>query len=350
MGSRVTFRGRDARGVAKVSRTYYEPELVFVKFTPEELEENESVGNGTQYCMKVTRRQLEALLYRVKETAFDPFFINTHYDSGYSTTTLDFTHPGDIANPANRYAAVSDGVFDCYVDRRGWVAAFATADELVAALGANATYFSEPYEPAFEVYADMVDEFGRFAYGNGQTALGSFFPPAPTSGKSFVTSVFLHPDPPSIGVPYSYFKEVDNTSGTIYAEGYIYAELWALIGAAYTSYTECAFVDHAGNGDPLDPANELWLEADIAAYADATSGAVSLKDYTVTPIPVGEYTFDFGAGSGLEPVIVQLYSPSDNFIVSGPIFITHRATEWWPYAKPDGTDQWDTINGKPSLI
>ena len=348
MGSRVMFRGRDARGIARTGPTYYEPELSFIKYEPSDI--GTEVGDGTAFCMRVTPKQLAALLYKVKETQFDELSFSGEIDTAASTITLDFIFPGLVANEDQRYFDETS-VWSRIMNRGGFITdGYGETEEIfLHALGRDRSNFSDSYEMGFARYADMENELGRFAYGNGESPhIGAFNPPPPTSSRRITSVGYFQASPPPNSYPYAYYQFYDKSDSST-TDGHMSADIFAVIGTqTEASPTRCAYIDNAGNGDPFDPANELWLEASIGATADFSIEVRSLKSSTLTMTEVGEYQFDFGEGSILDPVTVKLYGGAASYTIStNPINMTQRATEWWPYAKVDGTDFYDVNTGNP---
>lgn len=94
---------------------------------------------------------------------------------------------------------------------------------------------------------------------------------------------------------------------------------------------EVAFVDNAMNGNPLDPANELWIGCDFAAWT--TDGFLAVDVYSIaTGNPNEGSTGDLTIELSDSTLTLPLYSGIYAFLASASSSLTITATEWWPYA------------------
>jgi hypothetical protein len=113
-----------------------------------------------------------------------------------------------------------------------------------------------------------------------------------------------------------------------------------------------AYIDNAGNGNPFDPANVMYLGLRLIGYgSDGFVYDVSLDTipYTATPgdgtysldTPLGSLIFRLPSGDLSCPLYTaDLPSPPSG----GDIIMT--PTEWWPYAKGSpAAPVWDADSG-----
>jgi len=101
-----------------------------------------------------------------------------------------------------------------------------------------------------------------------------------------------------------------------------------------------------GDGNPLDPANEIWAEFSFLGYS--INGMVFVYAYTLaTGAPdegeTGNLTVSLPSGN----ITCQLYASNYSFLDSATSTMTITATEFWPYNRLDEPRSiWDAATGE----
>jgi len=248
-------------------------------------------GAGTEFPLKVTRQELFEIYYRVKDAKF-----SGSLSAAYAFTTLELLF-STTPPPATYYSGTTS---DVIVQR-------AYADQ--GTPPANLTNTKEMW-----------------------SALHS----TPSGILSHGIAIGLTHYAESFSVPLSdYYPYGLNVGGT--------TEWTARAEIAFGR--RVAFVDNAANGNPFDPANDLWIEMSFAAYTE-DSVAAKVDVYTLSTGganegPSGSLSIVLSNSTVTVPLIAEQFS----FLVSASSSLSLVATEWWPYETTEGYPAWDANTG-----
>lgn len=117
-----------------------------------------------------------------------------------------------------------------------------------------------------------------------------------------------------------------------------------------------AYIDNAGNGNPFDPANEIYIGVEFGTW---TNGTLSSLPYPIGTYVDGAFNFPF-FGLDATTTVDFVLELSGGVTLSAPIFATStwtqtgdsanfvlKATEWWPYAKDaPAVPKWNSATGE----
>ena len=341
MGERITFRGR-GRGCivadgAAVSMT--DPHVKYrrgwLTGGTDPADGSVEVGDRTAYPLEVTVQQMESINYRIRQVEVDSASLET--ESGGTTYEYYFNPPSLPQSPNSQY--YSSGDFEVYYHDGSVV--IATTEALVESsidIFSADSYHGAPYEVGAAATiassfwaADPTSEFGLFAstaqigggFGKGVGMFTSCN--RDTSGGSPFAS-------PSVGAYYTTDGDTDfpNTQQLLVSLG-----------------PEVAWIDTTGSGDPLDPGNQLWLEAVIANDNSSGVGNGIQFSSSGTRNDCGTFTLDL-SGVSLGEVSCSLYLTRFGYTVNTDIDIVATPSKWWPYADLAGLDAWNTTTGAPA--
>jgi hypothetical protein len=343
-------------------------------------------GDATAYPLEVTQQQLEAIMYRVRDTKVTAGECSTEIPVG---DILRFYMTTDA--PAATLAEYDSGF---YYTIRGYCTFFEGVSPDAPMPDFSNLFSATYYIPTFTVSGgslldlavrDAIDEHSMWSYSDryDTSFAGSYnFPPFTTPADQKPHGVFDigidYADPASFAYVLPYYNLIyaitspDTRGGGAFrtgfsltgesdngiTSGYAAAADYTPSGdAAYNVYAginvafngKVAFIDTAENGNPFDPLNRMFVGVEFAVLA--FDGTWPLAGSTLLPNPSGttyqETTtleFNFG-GSGIPPASCPFHLHSD-FAVTGitPFVIT--ATKWWPYANSDGSSVWDSTTGQ----
>lgn len=408
MGKQVSFRQR-ARGCSVEGlgggASITEPRVKFVKGWltggVDPADGSVECGDGTAYPMLVTRQQLEAIYYRVREAQVTSGSYSSvvPYDNGVDPTgTATLTWFMTAAAPGINLCEYAAGE---WYTIRGYCS-FTEGISPIIPMGNYGSIFSAAYYvPTFYIdggtvanlaVRDALSETTLWADGviYDETLGGSDYPPF--SGKEGDSNGFFDAgftldgpsQPGSLNVNYvlPYFNlgyalsGVGSLGGGAFRTGFSLSSEtnYSVSTTGYAtnstlnidvsngedssgqSSVNCAFngrvayVDNANNGDPFDPSNQIFLGLEFTAMVFYYPLVAVVGTNNNLPY-VGSYdsftTLEFNFGdSGIPAATCKLYLFNDigELTVLEPFVYT--ATKWWPYANSDGTPVWDSTTGK----
>lgn len=256
------------------------------------------VGAGSYYPVKVTLEQLFEIAYRVKDSQITGS-VSLDIDIGGVTDTISYLFTASDPTLQNNW----------YDDFSGdW------------------TY------RAYSV--DQVDATEEVQMWEGNLDTPTSLPVYPPVGQLPVTPTGL-----------SHNADTYNTDGPILGAYSVYSTGSGGDAGAYFSLQfsgEVGVYDprDSGSRDPFDPENELWIGLEIDAY-----------DYTISPF--GFTSHDFGGDQYIADIQIQLSGSTLNVpiytsapeVTGGVSTMVVGATEWWPYAYPNGNPYWNSATG-----
>lgn len=354
-------------------------------------------GSGTGFCMKVTVKQLEKLFYRVRDTKLiSGSYYQTWYDSGGpefpildSIEVLNGTQPEELGSinydegfytysvrgytipafslpstdpPTYNGPALWDWFFDPVYPLTDWGAFAGNLPSLLyntwgrdinREWGMWAPIYHESYPTTFGVHdKNYPSVYWPLLYSPYGDPL-SYVPFVPlTSGCAYnrITGWGADYDGSQVAPPSTY-----NTVYTASDDGLAQGYSPALLNLVFSG--RVAVVDIAGDGNPYNPANELWVQLYfmvtpgysypfLFSYPYITS--FNAPNYLDTPLaPCGvNLVLELDAA---DSVSCELYSegPTSMFLTGyGGTDFTISAISWWEFKyPPTGGPMWDTESG-----
>ena len=317
-------------------------------------------GDGTAYPLQATAAQIHEMFYRVRDSKFTAGEMTIFLDFGGGYTeigalTINFAPiPAALVTGSGHDDALYRGYCTVITGQVG------VDPEPMADYGT--AYFSAAYDysPAFgHIVREASSEFAMWA-GNATAAhhgaydfvdpLTSFY--WVPSGAAFLHSVFR------TGLDYV-AHNAGNASLAFTPAGYPYAE--AVVNAGGSGLVvnfnnEVAFVDNAGNGNPFDPANDLYvgmifsLGCDSVIVTTDIDAAWGVGSPPVAPPVAAGADFEIELSDSV--VSCPLYwediqSGAYNTTLTPVTNFRLKATEWWEYADKAGAPAWDSTTGLP---
>lgn len=352
-------------------------------------------GDGTAYPLEVTIQQLYAIFYRVRDAKLTSggFAEDIPYNDPEQLSRHTFSI-SNVAPPVN-LADFQVDAFGAYsYSYRGYCTLLSNDPPTVPAVDPmpdSVVNFGTPYNVLFGSYNTTVkDAFNENAMWEYSTRYdGTFFsftfPPYTTDipygcyDVSAGDSIYAPSPFPYFDLTYSATLP-DTFGGGAFRTGFsLLSESYYGAAAAYattgtsTGYgadgdpaddyitstgVSCAFngrvafIDTAGNGNPFDPLNQMFvgLEFDTIGF----DGIWDLRATTNPTTPLHDFrpaeaitTLEFNFGtSGIASAFCNLYL----FAYFDPLDIVpfvFEASEWWEYADTNGDPAWDSLTGLP---
>jgi hypothetical protein len=385
MGQAVTFAQRNCATVKLLGGvSYVEPSVGYKRgwLTGGTDPGDGSVecGDGTEYPIAITKDQLAEIYYRVRYSTIIGGAVNGDYSHTYGgasySGTVRMAFEGGPP-PTNLKESITDLSYTDIAGANrtnGSVSSSRAAMSISETLGGNTDYptgmggrFGDLYYINTNGTGQQErDPLSELALWTKPNTYDYFYSAAIGGGvNNFLVSGMSH-----------HFISVMNKSTSNIASG-----AFAFVGSHTYSYTPTlptppqsgsyfsgaqvgcsfspivAFIDNSGSGDPFDPLNQLYLGFNYSTFC---SYVVSQSSFSAS----------FGVSTKNEPLDPD-YEPtsaranlelSGGVVLSCPLYwntffdggylnkgviedVTIRATEWWPYAKADGTPYFDTTTG-----
>lgn len=264
-------------------------------------------GAGTKFPVKVTHAQLWELEYRVKDAKFSGTI-----SAEYAFATIDLSFTSDDP-PADNYSGTDA---DCIVERA------------YAITGSPPTNADKERQIWLGPLASPTHPAGTLTYWSAShgaiTGLTHY-------AESFEVSSGYYPYGESFGIEYQAAVEL-MFSGNV------------------------AWVDTNASGNPLDPANELWIGLNFFAYTsdgvrlDGTGSGLSIiivdaySELTGNPNegPTGDLSIVLATGT----LTVPLYCSNYTSLTSATSSMTISMEKTWTYAKDSpAVPVWDEDTG-----
>ena len=388
MGDFVTFRNKGRGRVEEDSDavSITDPRVKFIKGweTGGTDPEDGSVecGDGTAYPLEVTVEQLEAIFHGVKDSKVTDGAFTHDASFGdplvpyFQTLTMSSDDPADaFGESADEYYTLrsyctfiggvspdvpmsnygSDLLGDTYYLQASSVGGVSSAPlavrDAVAEFALRLNYDRLIYGPE-----TITSPLGHFDVGYKEDDFDNFYEYIlPYYNLKFIIANHESYGAGSFKTGFSLISEASGvaTSGyrmtgdgsddgtPNYGEG--------AINIAFTG--RVAFIDVAGNGNPFDPTNRLFvgMEISIIGYDGYFAPHASTNLDGLAPSGVYNATttveLNFGT-SGVLAVSCPLYISVDYSVINIVPFVI-KATKWWPYAKEDGTPMYSETTGLP---
>lgn len=312
MGDRIAFppRARDCASKDGIGASWLEPRVKFVEGSTTPTGDQVKVGSGSLYPLQVSIDQMFEIFYRSRDAQFDDssaLLTTEEYGSGFGGVETNVFLSAQ-SPPANHEVLGGD-------------------HEVVRAYWLNS---ANPTNEA-EMWEDLLTTAPSFVAFDG-----SDFPAEHQCGlRHYINS-----------------QGETSDNGTDY---HLYVGPGGDVGFMLNNYLKLqfsgrvAFVDNEGNGNPLDPANTLY----VGMYFEAFYNDGIAIDYTASSYDgltgfSGSKTgwqLDIVLSSGTLTVdLLCYYGIGLNPTPTGSNLVI-TVNDWWPYAKIDGTDYWDTTTG-----
>ena len=298
-------------------------------------------GDGREYCMLVTGDthaekldKLEQVFYRVRDTQWmagiGEFEIYISEESNWTTTIQP-----PLSDPTPQLASVfsSGGVSSS--SRRGYLYRRGTSlYQHPSEQGAVAGAFGETYISGGS-NADAESEYAL--WWRGPTNAFGFLQRWFRTAFNFSSNYLV---PPGDTDPGGYVFTVSHSGED--------APTQLNCGATLIIEDTVAFIDNDGSGDPLSPANDLYINLSFntaTSYGGETS--VGIHSSSSGAVAAGiDLILEVSDGKTLRCPLYQASSFGLDTFSGGTNFVL-KATKYWPYATKDGSPAWDEDTGAP---
>lgn len=322
MGKRVTFRRAREHFLAPASATGRMWNWGRVKFVEKTAGE---VGDGKAWPLLVTLPQLMEIIYRIKDSEFSGAVTET-WSGIVNAIGFSGTPTAELVS-----AAHTSEFYDWFV-RRGYSAIDVTG---------AADFFGAAYSVDAGSLGGLAASGDYYDVGSDERALWIGGTAVKFNGASEWRTGFSHAfigdgSPPDLDPLPSHYLAYHQLDGV-----YFGAE------ASLVFNGQVAWVDVAESGNPLDPANELYLGLEFRASDVAYVGNYNFSTNSVSASSTVSTGVEFELELSNSVVLacpIYVYTAGGGASYSGSIRCT--ATEWWPYATPVGLPAWDSDNGE----
>ena len=352
MSERITFEefseGVTVAGAGGVGVSIMEPRVKYVRgqvsATPDE--GFVACGDGREYCMLVTGAthaekldKLEQVFYRVRDAKWESGLITFDIDDTEgSGLEFEYTFQIPTVEPtAELFAARVTASEAFYASVRGYVSvARENLFEHPTVNGSPAGSFGDTYYAGsgFDSYAaaDATSEYALW-WPEYETFGGVFF-----ALSSFRTGFsFYSEDDPSDASPSLYAIEASPEDG--------YSSCDAILDIHET----VAFIDNDTSGDPLSPANDLYIRPLFRVRAPGFDLRNNSSNEFGDPLAAAgiDLVLELSDSKTLQ---CPLYYASSVFFIESVIASSDfvlKANKWWLYATKNGDPAWDETTGAP---